>query len=309
MKMRHFIPVLLLAVGLLTACAHKAAAPKPEVGEPPLRTLQVGDMTILALLDRATPASARIFPDLDKYPERKAAFEQDKSPAVSRTFVIRQGKKLILVDSGWGTADNGRTLALLAENGIAPAQIDHVLLTHLDGDHIGGLLDAEGKPVYANAILHVSKHEIRAWQGDNALLKAGRPAAKIAQARKVLAVYKKRLRPFKTDETILPGIMAIDARGHTPGHTVFEITGTGSKGQKQGLTIVGDLIHHAGVQLRWPAYCAVYDCAPKRAAMMREGLLARAARSGVPVAGMHFAPVGRVEALPGGGYKIVDLCK
>lgn len=307
MNIRRLFPLVLCALLLLVACHGKKASVTDPAGDlPATRTLRVGDMTVLALLDKAGPASARLFPDLDQFPERKAAFEQDASPAVSRTYVVRKGQNLVLIDSGWGLNDNGRTMSLLAANGIEPAAITHVILTHLDGDHVAGLLDAQGKAAFANATLHVSKVEMRAWQSGHAELVAKRPKAKLDLARRVLAAYKGRIKHFKHDAAVLPGIVPVEARGHTPGHTAIDLTGRDAQGRKQGLTIVGDLIHHAGVQLRWPSYCAVYDCNPKLAAMVREGLLARAARTGIPVAGMHFAAIGRVEALPGGGYRIVD---
>lgn len=307
MRTRFLLPMLLCALMLLPACGARKASQAAIDDRTSVRTLHIGDMTVLALLDRAMPASAKIFPDLDQYPERKAVFEADARPAVSRTYVVRQGKHVVLIDSGWGPADQGQTLTLLQENGIQPAQVTHILLTHLDGDHVAGLVDGQGKAVFPGATVFVPRVEARAWLSSKVEQQPKRPQAKIALARKVLAAYKGRVKQFRGDDIILPGITAIDVRGHTPGHVAYEIVSTDARGNKRGLTIVGDLLHHAGVQLRWPSYCAVYDCDPKLAAMVREGLLARAVRTGTPIAGMHFAAIGRVEALPGGGYKIVDL--
>lgn len=308
MHNRCFSIMLLCAVLLIGACvARKGGQATMDTATTPTRTIQVGDLQVLALMDRVAPKSARLFPDLDKYPERKAVFEADASPAVSRTYVVRMGKNVVLFDSGWGQADNGCTLQLLAANGIQPAHVTHIVLTHLDGDHVAGLVDAKNEAVFPSATLYVPRVEARAWLSNKKEMQPKRPHERIEQARKVLAAYKGRVRQFRSDETILPGITAIDARGHTPGHTVYELTSKDVHGKKQSLTIVGDLLHHAGVQLRWPSYCAVYDGDPKQAAMVREGLLARAARSGMPIAGMHFAPIGRVVALPEGGFGIVDI--
>ena len=307
MVTRFLLPVLLSVLLLLPACGARNAKQSAIDDRTSVRTMHIGDMTVLALLDRAMPASAKIFPDLDQYPERKAVFEADARPSVSRTYVVRQGKHVVLIDSGWGPSDQGQTLALLQQNGIQPVHVSHVLLTHLDGDHVAGLVDGQGQAVFPNATLFVPRVEARAWLSSKPTEQPKRPQAKIALARKVLAAYKGRVKQFRGDDSILPGITAIDARGHTPGHVAYEIVSTDAQGNKQGLTIVGDLLHHAGLQLRWPSYCAIYDCDPKLAAMVREGLLARAVRTGVPIAGMHFAAIGRVEPLPGGGYKIVDM--
>ncbi len=308
MHKRCFLAIVLCTALLLSACVARKGRQAPlDTEMSPTRTIQVGDLQVLALMDRVAPASARLFPDLDKYPERKAVFEADANLSVSRTYVVRMGKNVVLFDSGWGQADNGDTLALLASNGIRPPDITHIVLTHLDGDHISGLVDAHNAAVFTAATLYVPRVEARAWLSNKKEMQPKRPRAKIELARKVLAAYKGRVRQFRSDETILPGIAAIDARGHTPGHTVYELTSKDAQGNRKSLTIVGDLLHHAGVQLRWPSYCAVYDGDPKQAGMVREGLLARAVRSGVPIAGMHFAPIGRVEALPQGGFRIVDM--
>lgn len=308
MHNRCLLAILLCVAMLLGACvARKGKQASMDTDMSPTRTIQVGKLQVLALMDRVAPKSARLFPDLAQYPERKAVFEADSSPSVSRTYVVRMGKNVVLFDSGWGQADNGDTLSLLAANGIQPEHVTHIVLTHLDGDHVAGLVDAKGHTVFPTATLYVPRVEARAWLSHKKEMQPKRSRERIEQARKVLAAYKGRVRQFRSDETILPGITAIDARGHTPGHTAYELASTDMHGNRQALTIVGDLLHHAGVQLRWPSYCAVYDGDPKQAGMVREGLLARAARSGVPIAGMHFAPIGRVEALPEGGFRIEDM--
>ena len=307
MRSRFLLPVIFCVLVLLAACVARNGMQASVDDRASVRTIHVGDMTVLALLDRAMPASARIFPDLDQFPERKALFEADTSPSVTRTYIVRKGKHTVLIDGGWGPADQGQTLALLQKNGIQPAQITHVLLTHLDGDHVAGLVDGQGQAVFPGASLFVPRVEARAWLSNRPAEQPKRPQAKIALARKVLAAYKGRVKQFRGDDTILQGITAIDARGHTPGHMAYELASVDAKGNRQGLTIVGDLLHHAGLQLRWPSYSAVYDCDPKLAGMVREGLLARAVRTGVPIAGMHFAAIGRVEAVPDGGYRIVDM--
>lgn len=306
MNNRRLLAMLLCTVLLLGACVARKGK-QATLDMAPTRTIQVGELQVLALMDREAPASARLFPDLDKYPERKAVFAADASPSVTRTYVVRMGKNVVLFDSGWGQADNGHTLSLLAANGMQPADITHIVLTHLDGDHVSGLVDANDTAVFPMATLYVPRVEALAWLSHKKAMQPKRPKAKIDLARRVLAAYKGRVRQFRSDETILPGIAAIDARGHTPGHTIYELTSKDAQGNRKALTIVGDLLHHAAVQLRWPSFCAVYDGDPKQAAMVREGLLARAARSGVPIAGMHFAQVGRVETLPEGGFRIVDM--
>jgi glyoxylase-like metal-dependent hydrolase (beta-lactamase superfamily II) len=71
-----------------------------------------------------------------------------------------------IVDGGWNNVEG-----LLGENlrtlGISPDEIDAVLLTHC---HIGGLLDADGKPVYPRAAIYLHPLEADYWLDDDNLV-------------------------------------------------------------------------------------------------------------------------------------------
>ena len=75
-------------------------------------------------------------------------------------FLIQHGGKTILVDSG--TRDLygptlGKLPAALAAAGVSPDDINHVVLTHMHNDHVGGLVDGAGAAVFRNAQLHVAE--------------------------------------------------------------------------------------------------------------------------------------------------------
>lgn len=190
---------------------------------------------------------------------------------------------------------HGRTRELLAANGVWPEDVTDVLLTHLDEDHIRGLIH-QGRPVYPKAALRLSKPEYERWivQG------ADREPEYIALARQVMAAYKGRVELFEQGKAVLPGITPIDAGGHTAGHTGYDVT-SGDK----GLTIVGDLLHVASTQLRHPDCSPVFDADPARAAAARERILARLSSGDRLIAGMHFSQIGKVRRAPAGGYLIV----
>ena len=84
-----------------------------------------------------------------------------------------------------------------------------------------------------------------------------------------------------------PGIKALDASGHTPGHTVFET---------DSLLIVGDLLHAAALQIPRPEVCTIYDMNPSGAVQARRRFYEFAASSPKPVAGMHlpYPGIGRI---------------
>ena len=254
----------------------------------------VGDLDILVLRDADVSMGQQLLPRLaTDAPEFVGVFERGPVPAVDQTFHFKTGDHSVLVDAGWGKEHKveGHTADLLHENGIAEDDITDILLTHMDTDHIGGLLN-NGAPVYPNATLWISKPEYEAWVNGGGV---NRSQAAVDLAKKVAAAYK--VRQFAYGDEILPGVTAVDAAGHTPGHTVYDIASGNDK-----MTIAGDILHIAPVQLTRPDMSTTYDMDGEKAAATRERLLKRAAEDRALFAGMHFPMVSDVRKLPGNGY-------
>lgn len=210
-------------------------------------------------------------------------------PGATNAFVARINGKTVLIDSGFGTKlfENLRSL------GIEPEAVDIVLLTHLHGDHIGGMLK-EGRIMFPKAEVYVSKPEYDYWaNGTNAGAKA------------FLEAYKGQLRLF--DPTgfdsapfrVAPGVDAFAAFGHTPGHTVYLL----EDGEARVL-VIGDVINVAAVQFPRPDIAAVYDVDPAEASRTKVKVLEYAAANRIPVAGMHlsFPGIGQVTGNGEGGF-------
>jgi glyoxylase-like metal-dependent hydrolase (beta-lactamase superfamily II) len=210
----------------------------------------------------------------------------------TNTFLIRGRGLTVVVDTGFGGAifESMKTL------GVSPADVDAVLLTHLHGDHIGGL-QRDGKALFPKAKVYLAAEE-RAWWVDT----QGNAGAKAA-----LAPYDGRtetFRPVKIDanpQEILPGIRAAAAFGHTPGHTVFLLESSGQK-----LLIWGDLMHVEGIQFPLPELSVSYDTDSTAAAAVRREILDYAVRNRIPIAGMHlvYPALGTVER-DGTGYRFI----
>lgn len=253
---------------------------------------QIGDLDVMAMRDADMTMDKKLFPDLDKYPEFSGVFANGPVPAMLQTFYLKNGDRHALIDAGWGKElpVKGYSTDILRENGVKPEMITDILLTHLDHDHIGGLLE-NGKPVYPNAVLWVSKPEYEAWTNGN----VSRGPDSVDLARKALKAYK--VNQFDYGQEIMPGISSVDARGHTPGHTAFDIASGGEK-----MTIAGDIMHVGAIQLPRPDLSSVYDMDKSLAAESRERLLARAAEKKGLFAGMHFPMISDVRKGDGGGY-------
>ena len=186
-----------------------------------------GELEVIAIQDAASTMRRDLFPGIPEEEFLKLA-GGPQAPASVNVYLLRSGGKLILLDTGYG-GERGSLLKKLEALKISPDQIDAVLLTHMHGDHIGGLLTEQGNAVFPKATIHVSEPEHDYWQ-------SGAAGARGELARKVLKVYMGRIQTFRFDDEVFPGIRALDASGHTPGHTVFETP---------SLLIVGDLLHVA----------------------------------------------------------------
>lgn len=264
-----------------------------------IQQITLNNIVVLSINDSSHTFDATIFTDIDNYPTRKAMMPNGKYKTLTKTYLIKTDDRTVLVDSGLGTESGvvGRTQQILLEQGIQPTDITDILLTHMDIDHIAGLIQ-QGQAVYPQATLHIARVEYQAWVIDG----ADREAEYIALARQVAELYQGRIKLFEYGDTLLPNITAQDARGHTAGHTSYDIV-SGDR----GLTIVGDMLHVAPIQLRFTDYCTIYDADPKLAAATRERILNKLSQQNRLIAGMHFPQIGKVLSSPDGGYIIVPV--
>lgn len=260
-----------------------------------LERLPIGALEIMVIPDASVTMAKDLVPDLKAYPEYEGVFAHGPVPAVSRTYLLENKGHRILFDTGWGKgrAITGATLKHLQEAGISPASITDIVLTHMDHDHIGGLIENDQK-VFPNATLWIATPEMEAWANGKDL---HRPKSSIALAQDVLKTYAGKIRNFNYGEEILPDVTAVDARGHTPGHTAFDISSGNDK-----LTIAGDLVHIAPIQLPLPQLSTVYDNDPKLASQTRKRILGQTAKDHAILAGMHFPMISPVIERPEGGF-------
>lgn len=313
MKPIHSILRLLACTGgLLLAAVAQAAAPQIKTQAPGYYRLMLGDFEITALSDGTVDlkpkdlltntTQAQVGALLDR------SFEGDAVPTSVNAYLINTGTRLVLVDTGAAKLFGptlGNLLASLAASGYKPEQVDAVLITHMHPDHVGGLM-AEGKLAFPNATVHADQHDADFWLAQANLDKAPEANKGFFQgAMASLNPYASagKLKPFNGATELFPGIRAVAAPGHTPGHTVYTIE---SKGQK--LVLWGDLMHVAAVQFPEPQVTIAFDTDSKAAAEQRAKAYAEAASGRFLVAGAHlpFPGIGHIRA-EGKGYAWVPL--
>ena len=276
---------------------------------PAFRRFTVGDWVVTALADGGMTFNSGVLPEMSEADFAEAmekAFHPPAAyPATINAFLLQTGDRTILVDTG-GSKQMAPTLgnlpANLAAAGVAPGDVDTILLTHMHGDHIGGLADASGAAAYPNAELVVRARELAFWTDPAEASKIPeRQRGTVAAATTVASAYEGRLTPFEEDVTVVDGVDAVALYGHTPGHTGYRIASGDDT-----LLIWGDIAHIAPVQLADPGIYIGFDVTPEEAVATRRRVLDMAASERMMVAGMHmpFPGFGHV-AREGEGYAFV----
>ncbi len=227
-------------------------------------------------------------------------------PNATNTFLLQMAGKNILIDTGLGARlfDNMQAL------GISPEKVDVILITHMHGDHIGGML-RDGRQAFPEAEVYLPQPEYDYWMSDPAMNSAPENRrGSFLNARKVIEIYKDKLKLFQPDQLgtsmtfLLPGIYGIAAYGHTPGHTMYQIESQGKK-----LLVWADLTHAMAIQMPHPEIAVTYDTNPAQAVISRKQTLKYVVANKIPIAGMHiaFPGMGIVSSDPEDGYRFKPL--
>lgn len=294
------------------AAAEMSAHPSPQA--PGFFRMQLGDFVVTALYDGYNLlATSRMsgMPDAEIQSHLHDSFldsAQGVQTAVN-AYLVQSAAHLLLIDAGGGSCYShslGHVIDNLRAAGYAPSQVTAVLLTHLHSDHVCGIIDAAGKPVFNNATLYVARAEADYWLDPQ--IAANAPEARkrtFSFAQKALAPYQQAGRLVRFDPTTpLPAQLGIEPlHGHTPGHTGYLLSSGGSS-----LLVWGDVIHSHAVQFAHPEVSFDFDFDRIQALATRQRILAQAAQQRLWVAGAHlpFPGIGHVRQ-EGAAYRWVPI--
>lgn len=278
----------IVAFSMLTACTGNSAKTETAdngVAEEPECWYNEGDLVACAMKQdgqfvwlkdndgtKLNPAS--LFSDASDSLINSLGLNDGIPASVSMVLYKAEGKN-ILFDAGLGPKMGGHLTERLATVGLTPDSIDMIYLTHLHPDHIGGMMGEEG-PLFPRAEVYVGAVEYDAWINQLTAEQAGLQHA-------VMGMYAAQLHQFAFGDTLPCGVVAMDAVGHTPGHTVF---------QHGKMLIVGDLLHGLALQESHPEVCANFDQDKEKAVESRRRIFEYAKANGLTMVGMHFPEPG-----------------
>jgi glyoxylase-like metal-dependent hydrolase (beta-lactamase superfamily II) len=257
--------------------------------------MNVGDLEILPVMDGSArvPATAA-FSQAGKggnaedwAPHQQFLDEDGRLDLALGGFLVRAGDRTVLVDAGVGRVNDGtfvggKLLDSLAAHGVAPDDVTDVVFTHLHFDHVGWATQ-QGSVVFQNATYRCDERDWSHFVGPD------------PGATKKLSPVTDRLETWSTDGTILPGLDAMVAPGHTPGSTIMVV----SSGTDRAL-LLGDVVH-CPVELLDDEWAGLGDVDPDLARRTRIALARELEGTDTPVAAAHFPGLqfGRLLAAQG----------
>jgi glyoxylase-like metal-dependent hydrolase (beta-lactamase superfamily II) len=214
---------------------------------------------------------------------RTAGAPTDRITLSVNALLVRMGHRVVLIDTGIGQKAHGELLGSLHEAGVKPTAVTDVLITHSHGDHTGGLVDADGHLAFPKATIRMSDAEWAFMQSK------GSP--------EIVKAISKKVHPFELGTQVIPGIKSVPLKGHTPGHTGYEI----SSGSERLLDI-GDMTHSSIISLAKPQWGVQFDSDDAAAKATRAETLKQLASDQELVFSPHFPfpGVGHIEAAGSG---------
>ncbi|MDH3423116.1 MAG: MBL fold metallo-hydrolase [Gemmatimonadota bacterium] len=287
--MRNNTPFVIMLAASLAACSPAAEEAAPaetaEAAAPAITAFSAGENVspfAIGSLQAAALKDAAFAPANDNRTlavnQTKAAVDAVLTAAGLGTdalelsvqpLIVRTADRVLLFDTGNGPT--GMLSASMATAGVAPAAVTDIFISHSHGDHVGGLVGANGALAFPNAAVHISANEWAAMQAN-------------AQLAALVTAVTPRVATFAPGAVLVPGtVTAVDIQGHTPGHSGYVIASG-----EASLLYIGDTMHHWVISVQRPDWTIAFDGDALLAQESRKAVLASSAASGQRVYAVHF---------------------
>lgn len=259
------------------------------------RRVKLGEFEVTTLLaatssieDPQSIFGMNVSPEEFSKSSQEAFLPVDKVQFFFTPTLINTGSEVILFDTGLNA--KGITAAVEAA-GYTTDQVDKVVITHMHGDHIGGLMNG-AEETFKNASYITGAVEHNHWsKADNKGFKSK------------VAPLSEKMTMIEGGAAVASGITAMDAPGHTPGHMGYMIESNGAQ-----LMLIADLANHPVWSLAKPDWEVRFDMDKTQAAKSRRKVLGMLAADRVAMVGYHmpFPAMGYV-ATKDDGFEYVPM--
>ena len=267
----------------------RAQAAKQGAMVPKVNRIMLGDFEVTAMMaGTATREDPHSIFGLNASDEEFAEAAEaaniptDKAQFFFTPTLVNTGNELILFDTG---LNPDGIVAAVEAAGYAPGDVSHVVITHMHGDHVGGLTGGDG-PTFANAQHVTGQTEYDHWSG----------VANDTFTNKVQPLAE-QFSFIGNGESVASGITSVMTPGHTPGHMSYML----ESGGKQ-LMLIADLANHYVFSLAHPDWEVSFDTDKEAAAQTRRKTLDMLAADKIPFIGYHmpFPALGYAETRENG---------
>jgi glyoxylase-like metal-dependent hydrolase (beta-lactamase superfamily II) len=305
------------AAPLWPSISANAAAPLADKQAPSFYRYKVGDVQVNAIFDGSTTFDLTDSFVLNAKKDEvsaaldKAFLPKDKMTLLFTPLAINIGGKTVIIDTGMGGASlaaskgqNGQFVTNLVAAGIDPKSVDMVVISHFHGDHINGLLNADNTLAFPNAEVMVPAVEWKYFMDDGEMSRApeGRMQTVFKNARRVLETgLKKKATPYEWGKEVVPGLLAVETIGHTPGHTSYVLSSGSDK-----VFIQSDVTNHPALFVVNPGWRAFFDQDAAQAETTRRKIYDMLVAEKMRVQGFHYPFPGLGNVVKdGSGYRLV----
>jgi glyoxylase-like metal-dependent hydrolase (beta-lactamase superfamily II) len=292
-----------------------AAVAKPSLYDQGFAKFKVGDIEVTQIYDgvwaREHNAGFVKNATLDQVKAglKASGLTDEHVPIPFTITVIKSKGKTIMFDSSTGGQAGGPGAGLMmAKNmyaaGIEPNKISTIIVTHFHGDHISGMISKEtNSQVFPDAKIIMPRAEFKYWTDPSLIQKLPEGARAGAQRIQNTFPFWRNIRQIDDGEEVIPGVRAVSAHGHTPGHTAYIV----SSGRKQML-VSSDATNIHQLFVKNPDWMAMFDVDGAMAAATRRKLFDRAIADKMIVTGYHWGmPGAGTISKDGNGYAFVPV--
>jgi glyoxylase-like metal-dependent hydrolase (beta-lactamase superfamily II) len=293
------------------ALAQTAAAPAPAAAQAPgFYRFKVGAFTVTTVHDgvfrRPVEGFVRGVPTAEVQGLLAEAFLPGDTLTIPFTITfVETPRGLYVFDAGTG-AQMAPTAGQMAANmraaGLDPARVVGVIVSHFHADHITGLTTPQNERVFPNAEIVVPAAEWAWWTDEaNSARSPEFQRGTFANTARRFGPYQGRVRQVRDGEEVVPGIRAVSAHGHTPGHTIYHV----ADGADQ-MMFLADLTNRPELGARRPDWQIVFDFDGDAAAATRRRVFDRVSSDRIRVTGYHFPfPANGMVARDAQGFRFL----